>query len=545
VFIYHFHRIIRHRLVWGVFALVVSLLFLFVGYSSKSGANDATVARVGGKRVGQEAYSAFERNIRGVGRNRDVATPESVIATQVWSQAAAFNTAADLGIGVTPDEIRALLIESGNFSTESGAFDLNRYNAALREAGITPAFYENFLEHQLMLRKLGAVAATAAWIAPLELDDELAGWTDQMTVRCALVSNTFAHAALPLTEAELRACYEAHPEEFRLPNRVAVLYAGQAVSNYLAAATVSDDEIHAYYEDHSELFTRTTPSNTTASVTIAEARPRIVEALRWENARQIAATNLANTFMDLAMKNGDDGFVKAAQAFGLTIARTPLFAADEPLPEIQNAAAFREAAFELDASQPESRYTVVRGSNVVYALAALTNSPAHLPAFVEARSRVYAFALAEARDKAFQERQAAIHTNLMRAASAAAFTSAARAAGLNVSTSLTFVAHTIARSSDIPYGMAMLQGALRLRPGEVSDPHTTAEGALFVFMETRQRGDPLSAEVIRPQVRASLERGRAGALLPDWMNWNLRRQGVEVSPKKAAEIAASTPQNDE
>lgn len=546
MFIYHFHRIIRHRLVWGLFAVIVSLLFLFVGYSNKSGAGDTTVAHIDGQRVGQETYSDLERHIRGYGRNRDGLSPEAVIATQIWQQVAAFQSAATLGISTESREIQAVLQESGNFTSSSGEFDVRRYREVLHGAGLTPALYESYLDHQLTLHKLGTVVESAAWITPIELDDELAGWTDEVTIRYAVASNRFADAPMSLTDAELRAYYDAHQEAFRLPNRVAVQYVALPVSNFLAHATVAEDDIHNYYDDHGDAFTRTTPSNTTETLTLAQARPQIVDILKLENARHAAATNLSNTFLDLAMKGGSNGFAQAAQAFRLPIRQTPFFAADDALPGIENTAEFREIAFDLDPSQSEGRYNVVRGSNVVYALAAWQTSPAHLPDFAEARDRVRRPALAKTRDEAFQDYLGALHTNLLHAGgSATAFSAAARARGLNVSTSVTFVAHTLARNGEVAHGTAVLQSALHLRPGELSEPRAIADGALFVFMEARHAGDPLSAEVLRQQVRTSLERTRAAALVPAWMAWNLNRKGLALSEKKARELAASVPRADD
>ena len=546
VFIYHFHRIIRHRLVWGLFAVIVSLLFLFVGYSNKSSATDTTVAHIGKDRIGQDTYAAFERNIRGYGRNRDNTTPAAVLATQVWQQVAAFQTAATLGIGVSKGEIRSILQESGNFTTSSGAFDVNRYREGLHNAGLTPAIYEEYLSHQMTLRKLGAVVESATWIAPVELDDELASWTDQVTLRYAVASNRFATAPMNLTDVELHAYYDAHPEAFHLPNRAAVQFVALSISNFLAHVTVADDDIRAYYDDHADVLVRTTPSNTTENLTLAEARPAIVDILKREGARHAAATNLATAFLDLAIKGGSNGFAQAAQAFHLPVRQTALFAADDEIPGIENQTEFREIALDLDASQADGRYNIVRGSNVVYALAAWTNSPAHQPTFAEVRDRVRPLALAKARDDAFQAYVGSLHTNLVQSGgTAAGFAAAAHANGMNVSTSITFVAHTLARSSDLAHGMAVLQSALHLRPGEISEPRYIDDGVLFVRMETRQSGDPLSAEMLRQQVRGSLERARGSALQSAWLSWNLNRLGLDVSEKKARELKDSTPRNDD
>ena len=102
--------------------------------------------------------------------------------------------------------------------------------------------------------------------------------------------------------------------------------------------------------------------------------------------------------------------------------------------------------------------------------------------------------------------------------------------------------------STIDHGMTVIQGALHLQPGELSEPRyleTAAEGVLFVRMETRRPGDPLAAEVLRSQVREGLARSRTAALLPAWLQWNLAHQGLKVSDKMAGELATSGPARDD
>lgn len=542
MFIYHFHRLVRHRLVWGAFAIVTALAFVSAGSCYRAGTTADSVAKIGGKSVPHETFAQIEHAVRGIGRNRDTTSTASEIASQVWERVAANQVAADLGLGVSRQEIRAVLQEAPAF-VQQGAFDPRRYFAVLHDVGVTPSEYENYLEQQLLLHKLGSVIEAAAWIPPMELDDELAGWTDQLTLRYASASNRFASAASAVTEAQLRAYYDAHRETFQLPNRVAVEYVALSISNFISRVAVPADDIRAYYDDHAEKFVRTTASNTTESLKFEEARPQIVDILRRELALHAASTNLYHAFLEIARKSGD-GFAQAARAFDLPVRRTPLFAADDDVPGIEGGKAFREAAFDLDPSQPEGRFNVVPGEHVVYAIASFTNSPAHMPTFEEAIDHVRPLATAKLREEKFRDFAADAHKELLQALkNGQAFEAAARALHFNVSTSLTFAAHAVTRAS-FEDSMSVLQAALHLLPGELSDARFTTDGVLFVHMDARVPGDPLSAEMLRAQVRASIARSRDAALMTAWMEWNLNRKGLHVSQKMADSLAASTPRQD-
>jgi len=535
VFIYHFHRIIRHRVVWGLFAVIVSLAFLSVDSCFRSSSNVNSVAQIAGKPVSEETFSTMEREIRGLGRNRKETLAVSEIATQVWRQVAALQVADELKLGATRDEIKAAVQESIGATEGYDSVVHANYLAELKKLGLQPAQYEQYLARLLTLRKIGAIVDAAAWATPVEVDDELAGLTDEMTVRIMTVSNRFA--SLNATEAQIRAFFDAHTNAFRLPKRVAVQYVSLPISNYLSTVSVTTNQLREYYDDHGDKFTR---SNGTDLLTFDEARPQMLAILKHQNARQDAYTNLANAFLGIAVKNGDRGFAAAAAAFNLPVHRTPLFAVDETLAGIDAGKDFRDAAFDLDPSQPEGRYGVVQGENFVYAMTYLTNSPAHMPKLDEVIDRVRPLAADKVRADAFHEYLETLHKDLVKGLRANRDPVAvAQARALNVSTSITFSVHTLAQNTFDNY-MSVARAAQHLQPGELSEAVLTEDGdaALFVYMGNRQAGDPLSAEMLRPRARVIVERARNQGLSASWMDWNLTGKGLVLTPGMVRRLAA-------
>ena len=272
--------------------------------------------------------------------------------------------------------------------------------------------------------------------------------------------------------------------------------------------------------------------------TIADARPQILPLLQHQLARQTAYTNLANSFIALANKNGDHGFTAAASAFNLPVRHTPLFAVEEPLAGIDAGKEFRDAAFDLDPSQAEGRYNVVQGENFIYAIAPLGNSPAHMPDLDEVIDRVRPLATDKARAEKFHDYLETLHKDLVKGGRETPL-AVAKANALNVSTSITFSVSTLSQNTFENF-LPVARAALHLQPGELSESTTTedGEGAFFVYMTERHPGDPLSSEMIRPKARATVERARNQGLAVSWMEWTLARKGLVLTPKRAARLAA-------
>jgi hypothetical protein len=541
VFIYHFHRIIRHRIVWGVFAVAVSLAFLSVDSCYQGAKQAGTVAEIGKESVGSDTFAMLEREIRGLfpRRRQQIEPSLAEVATQVWHQVAAFQVARELKLGASREEIQNTVQESIGASEGYNQQIHQLYQAKLRENNLTPALYEQYQQHLLTLRKLNAILEAATWTTPIETEDELAGLTDIMTVRVLTAPNRYA--AIRATEAQVQAYFDVHTNRFYLPKRVAVNYVALPASNYLAQVTVPEEQIREYYDDHSDAFTR---SNTTEVLPLAEARAQILPILQHQNALQAAYTNLTHTFLPLAAKDPKHGFTTAATAFELPIQQTEFFSAEETPAGIESGKEFRDAAFELDQSQPEGLYNVVQGKNFAYAITPLPNSPspAHMPTLEEAIARVRPLADEKVRSDKFRDEITTLHADLTKAlAKTPSIETLAQAKTLNVSTAITFSVHTLYQNP-FPNYMSIARAALHLRPGELSDavPAEEEEAALFIHMETRHPGDSLAADMLRPKARASLERTRIMGVNASWMSWNLDRLGITLKPTMKTRLESSS-----
>lgn len=540
MFIYRFNRLIRNRFLWIVFAVVVAFAFLSVDSCVRNPGGDVSRAagRLGGKAVDATDFSLAELFVAG-GRARRAQMPPSMVETQAWRHLAALHTARGMGLGSTDDEIRQAIREVPAFS-RGGRFDPRLYRQAVeRSLGVTPAIYERLMADQIAIAKLSTALDAANLVAPMEMEAELADWTDRITILYAVVSNRFEDAEMALDENDLRAFHAEHAGAFARPDRVGVHYAAVSVSNYLGAVSVPPEDIEEYYDSHADRYTRA-GSNTVEAIPLAEVRDDIAAELALEEAAFAAVTNAAAFVEQLSLADLEE-FSWRARARGMTIGTAALFSAEQHLPQIEREAEseFREAAFDLDPERADARHAVVKGRRQVYILRAWTNSPAYTPPFEEVAEEVRPPALADARARAFGRQADEIRAALLASMAAGTnFADAAAALALNVSTSLTFAVHAVMRADDLPHARALVPAAMRLRPGELSTPVAVPGGALLVYCVERRPGDPLAAEMIRPQVREALARRRGGILFQDWLAWNLGRTGFSSARSPSSSAAA-------
>jgi len=530
VFIYHFNRLIRSRILWGFFAIIISVAFVAVGSCFKAPQETLVAGKINGKKITSAVLEQTVSAVRGFGHKRDTETSASVIERRAWEQIAARLTAEKNGLASTKDEVRNTLREIPGFQGANG-FDINRYRQVLAEQDLTPAMYENLVSHQLSLMKYAALVDSSTWVSPMELDDELAAMTDHFTVQIATVSNQFSKIEMRLTDKDYRKYYEENKASFALPDRVAVRYISIPVSDYLKYVSVPEDDVHEFYDSHMTSYTRTTTSNTTETIPFAEVRGKILDELKKEEARYCAETSVTFNIYGKLANAGSNALETIAAQYKLTVKSSPLFGAEEQLDWVENSKDFAAAAFDLDPERADSRYGIVKGSDHVFVIEQTQKSAAHTPSYEKVTAELRPRAMAKARTEAFQSYTKELHADIRKLMdSGKSFADAAHAKALNVSTSITFTVSDI-QNAKFDNSFSIAYGAMTLKKGELSEavPASPAH-ALLIYVKDRQPGDAMSAEMMRSQIRSGIVRRRSGKLFSEWMTWNLARQNFE--PKR-------------
>ncbi len=546
MFIYHFNRMIRNRVLWLIFAIVVGATFLalpscFTG--DPSGREYA--GTLGKEKIPQSEYTVASMFVDRFMRLGDL--PPAATETQIWAHIAAVHTANKMGITVTPEELRSILRSEQAFQT-GGQFDRDLYNRLIEQnLGITAASYERLLADQIVLGKLMAAVGSGYAASPMEIDDEIAARTDAITFQSATVSNAFATAEITLSDDDVRAYYEEHVADYALPDRVAVRYATIPVTNYIGGIVIEEADIDDYYESNPSLYSRQ-GTNGVETIPLDEVRDSIYRELAMQEAALVAVTNL-NGFIDSLATNDLETFTWRCKARGMKTLDTGLFPIDASfIPGVEREAVneFRETAHDLDATRDEGRYGVASGKEFVYLIRATTNDYAHTQAFEEVKDGIRPLAVAAERQKKFHafadEKAAALKAAI---AEGKSFADAAAAQSLGVSTSITFTVEGLGPSS-FDNARAIVPEVARLKAGSVSKPIDIYNGALLAYVSERKAGDATAAKMQREQIRPMLSAQAGAAAFSDWLIWNLERTGFTSSRMASfAAAAAETAEDDE
>jgi len=532
VFIYHFNRLVHKRIIWAFFAILISVAFVSVDSCFRTPQGTQVAGTIEGKPVKLETRETVVMAVRGIGRNRDDATPSSKIERRVWEHIAAVHTAEKNGLVSTPEEIQDALKEAPDFQGPNG-FDMDRYRQALLSLQMKPATFEKFVAHQLTMQKIGAMVETASWISPMELEDELAAMTDKFTVQVVTLSNRFGAVEMRLKDEDYKKYYDENKASFGLPDRVSVRYLVIPVSNYLASVTVPEEDLQNYYDAHMDTYRRTTTNDVSETIPYAEVRGKILEEMKLEEARYCAETNVVVNFMDRLQQLGTNALAIFAAEQKKQIKFSPFFSVKETLYWTEASTDFVTTAFELDDESLDSRFGLVKGANEIYVVELKQRSPAHVPAFEAVLSDVKTRAQEKARTEAYESYVKEMRVDLRKKIdSGKTFVEAAKDKGLPVSTNLTYAVNELQNASLFENAYSVAFGARDIKKGELSEAvYVSPNQSLLIYVHDRKSGDMLAAQMMRPQVRKAIAGRRGNGLLSDWLKWNqIRLQAKPTFP---------------
>ena len=545
MFIYHFNRLIHNKIVWGTFAFIIALMFgLSFGSSASLSGCQATppAGKLNGKNITHFQISEAESAIRNFERQYAADEPLSsdMVFTQALTRIAIEQFADRIGFTTTQGEIRNQIRQTPIFQANGVFVDMRTYaNILARSLRMSPEQYEKLVGQDIANVKINALISSASWVSPAEIEDQLANYTDRLTVQYAILADEFANADITPSDEEVREFYDSNPSIFTLPDQVAVEYVAIPFTNYIPFVTVTEDDLLEYYENNLDsAYTRIENDGTNdvpVQIAIEEVRDEIQAILEKSIARDAAETNAVLTLIGMATAAG--GLLPVAEHFGLGISKSPLFGSQGPA-GIENAAGFAKTVEEeTDVFSAGTSFGMFMGFNYLYIFTPVTNLPSHLQDFDEVSARALDLATQRAKREAFLKQQEACHDYIQTALDEGkTFTEAALAGGLTATTNTTFVIREMGYYSE---HLPIAYTAMTLSKNQLSKAAPMNQGSAFVYMVDRETGDAMSAEYERGGLYKQMTQAQANLVNSQWRN--TLTQSLRFVPARASQYADQPP----
>jgi peptidyl-prolyl cis-trans isomerase D len=344
---------IRNR-AQGIFAWIIVggiiLTFALFGINQYfTGGGDTSVAKVNGAeisqgRLEQAYYQQRQRLAEMFGGELPPMFTEKMLKQQVLSQLVAqevmVQAALDNGMRVGDMQL-ASIIRSADAFFENGEFSRSKYEQLLRQQGMTPAVFESRVARDILAAQFQSGFSDTAFVTDAEVDSLLRLQNQQRTIGYLTVSLAPFVKAASVSDEEVDAYYQSNQQRFMLPERVKVDYLELNAGDLARDITVDEQSLRARYE--AQKINYATPEERQASHILIQADEKApqeqLDAAREKAEAILARIRNGEDFAELARAESDDpGSAKQGGDLGF-------FGRGAMVP------AFEEAAFALEAGQ--------------------------------------------------------------------------------------------------------------------------------------------------------------------------------------------------
>jgi peptidyl-prolyl cis-trans isomerase D len=625
-------RMRRHRnwLKWSLALVVLAFVIFYIPDLMPSPTGDVaaagTVAVVEGHEISADEFRrsyqaqlAAYRSAYGENMNDQLLRQlgvEHQVLQQMVDERAALSEAERLGLRVSDEEVRQRILTLPAFQ-ENGAFiGEARYRQllAMQRPPMTPNDFEETMRRALLVDKLRASITGWLSIPDQELAQEYRRRNDKIKLAVASFPADSFRTQISVADADLAAYFDAHPEEFRIPEKRKLRYVLVDVEALRSKVEVSQADLERAYAESSDVYS--TPEEIRASHILLKTEGQDAAAVRAKAEELLKQARAGADFAALAKQHSQDegtaplggdldffgrgrmvpefdaaafalepgqisdvvqtqyGFhiIKvtekkpattrslddmrqqltdqiaferaqtqagelaerlrtqiarpadldtAAQANGLVVQDSGLFARDEPIGGLGAAPDLAAQAFQMTDSEVVGPVSTPRGF-VFASLAEKRDS--YLPKIDEVRERVRdVVILNRAREMSREKAQA----SAARLKSADNFEAAAKAAGAEARTT-----DLITRESPLPElgpSTDVLDQAFALPQGAVSDPATTETGTAIVKVLEKQETTAADLAANRERFRNELLTDRRNRFFAAYMDKAKEKMRIQLN----------------
>lgn len=560
MFISKFNKLIRNKYIWSGFAFIVILSF--VAWQTNTGGISEEETRIAAGKLDGKPVPAAEMSSAYfnsylymslmVGRALKV-TPrvDEALKHMAWRRLIALRGAQEAHLASSPAEVVAA-IQQQPFFQENGQFSPSRYVAFVRQflpnLRATENQFEDHIRQEIMLSKARLMLAQATWVAPLEIEQVYHQLYDTFVVSYVQLARDDLEKSVKVTEAETRAYFEAHTNDFTIPAKMRVKVVTFPFARFLDEGALDETALRSYYDEHIEEFTTRGTGDLLSASSFEEVEDTLRDRLAQEAAEAAAGDRAADFEVALApdRKGQAPTFEAVVRAAGLAVTTSSVFTLKAQVPGLQVALDFNKAAFALRPTPDDYFSHPVRGSNAYYVLAYHDKFDARVPAYGEVRAAARRAALAQALSNQLAQTAGTIHQSVADALQRGqTFAQAIRPYRLEVVTTEPFAIRTGLDVEDQDAFYELTKKILFLNAGELTDVIALEDSAMIGHVDSRIMADRTLLESIKKELGQYIRKRREDVAFRGWQEYLLTAHKFEDTASQKKVVAEESDEAEE
>ncbi len=175
------------------------------------------------------------------------------VIEQMINERVLVESADDWNLRISDDFVRQY-IQSIPYFQSNGKFNVQAYNTAVRNQGMTQRSFEDSVRQDLLMQQLRNGIAASAIATDFELNESIRLRDQEREMSYLTISGEKLAGDFQPSDEEAKNYYEEHTRAFMVPERVKVEYILLSPAVVGAGLDVTEEKLRAYYEQHKDEF---------------------------------------------------------------------------------------------------------------------------------------------------------------------------------------------------------------------------------------------------------------------------------------------------
>ena len=262
-----FDLVTKSKFLVSIVLGLIILTFAFFGVDSYFRGTSAApeVAKIGDAPVSEQELAVALRAAQDRMREQASQNPEMTtylnspefrraVLDDVIERRLLLGFAANSGMVVSADELRAVISDIQAFYDEHGHFSPTRYEQLLRAQNLTPETFENQIKQDLILSRIQGSLAGSAFVPDKVVQRLVRIRAQEREVSQLLISPADFKTKVSVSEEDARTYFDENRSLFQIPERARIEYLMLTPEIAAATVTVSDDELRRVYQERLSQF---------------------------------------------------------------------------------------------------------------------------------------------------------------------------------------------------------------------------------------------------------------------------------------------------
>lgn len=240
-----------------VIVVVIAIVFIFWGVGTNLKNSSSGIAVVNGDEITPQAFNqSYERTVERYKQQFGGQLPEKLlesmrlkeqVVSQLVQRMLLRQGAERMGISVGKDATQREIQAMPAFS-QDGHFDLQRYQAILANNHLAPAAFEHDIHDDILINRTVTFLGQFAGLADADINDWMGYINEEVNIAYAAFQPADFLSKIKVSDADLKQWYEAHKTDYKTAPQVKLAYLSYPFAGM--HTSVTDEAMRTYYQAH-------------------------------------------------------------------------------------------------------------------------------------------------------------------------------------------------------------------------------------------------------------------------------------------------------